>query len=171
MNEYTKQAKDFLETTKTSFKAEFNRHGLHFPDDKDTRDIYKITLSRSGRTFTFGFGQSIVHSGKWRAAYDLCGYTRGQCLTEAEFKKARGRLLGNGKWWIKNSQFQAPTAYDVLASLTNNNPGTFEDFCNEYGYSTDSILAKKTYEAVVHEYTQLCTLFSDKEMALMAEIQ
>lgn len=65
MNEYEKQANDFLKATDTAFSVEFVEHGLHFPSDKEPRDIYKITLSRNGRKYSFKFGQSIANSGEW----------------------------------------------------------------------------------------------------------
>lgn len=54
-----------------------------------------------------------------------------------------------------------PTMYDILATLTKYNPETFEDFCGEYGYNTDSIKALKTYKAVQREFNGVNRLFSD----------
>ncbi len=49
MSKYTEQADQFLKDTETEFKAEFVKHGIHFDEDKETRDIYKITLTRESR--------------------------------------------------------------------------------------------------------------------------
>lgn len=54
-----------------------------------------------------------------------------------------------------------PTMYDILTCLTKYNPETFEDFCSEYGYNTDSINAQKTYKAVKREFNGVNRLFSD----------
>ena len=54
-----------------------------------------------------------------------------------------------------------PTMYDILTCLTKYNPETFEDFCSEYGYNTDSIKALKTYKAVQREFNGVNRLFSD----------
>lgn len=64
-----------------------------------------------------------------------------------------------------------PTAYDVLCCLTKYDPGTFEDFCNEFGYNTDSRKAEKTYKAVQDEYLNVSRLFTETELELMKEIQ
>ena len=32
----------------------------------------------------------------------------------------------------------SPVAYDVLAAITKTDPGSFEDFCDELGYDSDS---------------------------------
>lgn len=63
-SEYQLQAEKFLADTKTSFEAELVGHGPYSEGDTESRDIYKITLTRQElRPFIFKFGQSIVHSG------------------------------------------------------------------------------------------------------------
>ena len=64
-----------------------------------------------------------------------------------------------------------PDSYSVLACLTKYDPGTFEDFCNEFGYDVDSISATKTYEAVGKEWAGMERLFSDEDLELLREIQ
>lgn len=54
-----------------------------------------------------------------------------------------------------------PTVYDVLACLTKDEVGTFEDFCANFGYSDDSIKAKKTYLAVKREFEGVKRVFGD----------
>jgi len=50
-------------------------------------------------------------------------------------------------------------------------PESFENFCDCYGYDTDSRKAEKVYNAVKEEYLNLTTLFNDDEMELLREIQ
>ena len=54
-----------------------------------------------------------------------------------------------------------PTMYDILTCLTKYDPESFEFFCGEYGYNTDSIKALKTYKAVKREFNGVNRLFSD----------
>jgi len=56
---------------------------------------------------------------------------------------------------------QDPTMYDVLACLTKYDPGTFENFCSDYGYDTDSRSAERTYKAVCKEWRAVDRLFDD----------
>ena len=63
-----------------------------------------------------------------------------------------------------------PTAYDVLACLTKYDPGTFDEFCSEYGYNTDSRQAFKTYKAVVREWKNIEKLFSPEQIEALQEI-
>lgn len=117
MTHYEKQVQDFLRETGTEVKIKFVEYAPYFPGEKESRDIYRVTLRRCPpgsarkRSYTTRFGASI---------------------TDTE--------LG-----------QEPTAYDVLACLEKSDPGTFEEFCSEYGYSDDSIKATKLYGSVVRE--------------------
>ena len=42
MNEYEKQANDFLNKTNTEFRIEFLKYDYYFNNDNTKRDIYKI---------------------------------------------------------------------------------------------------------------------------------
>jgi hypothetical protein len=64
-----------------------------------------------------------------------------------------------------------PNEYDILSCVEKYDPESFEDFCSNYGYDTYSRTAEKTYKACVDQYNALCTLFSDKEMEMLRDIQ
>ena len=168
---YQQQAIDFLTITGTSFTAEFVENGKHFEDDKDTRDIYKITLKRGQRKYSFNFGQSIINS----------QYYQDLKIKDRTYTLSGGRRTGNysitninkyisGGNDLKLIKGQAPTPYDVLACLTKYPVYGFEDFCSEYGYDTDSRKAYKTYKAVKKEWENVAILFNDSELELLREI-
>ena len=77
--DYNKQAIDFLNATSTSFEAKFKDHDFYFPDDKEQRDIYRITLKNKLHTYRFNFGQSINNTGIAPRPYDILS-----CLTKYE---------------------------------------------------------------------------------------
>lgn len=52
-----------------------------------------------------------------------------------------------------------PTAYDVIACLPWYDPGTFANFCSEYGYDEDSRKAEQTYRAVKAQAANLARIF------------
>ena len=52
-----------------------------------------------------------------------------------------------------------PTEYDIVSCITKADPGTFEDFCSEFGYDTDSRQAEKTYRAVKSEWNKVARVF------------
>lgn len=64
-----------------------------------------------------------------------------------------------------------PTAYDVLSCLTKSDPGTFENFCSEFGYDTDSIKANRIYRNVKAEWLDVSDFFTDYELKELREIQ
>lgn len=166
--EYDIQADDFLAATNSAIKVQYLKTGIYFEGDKDQRDIYGVTISRGSREMKFNFGNSINDSGEviFLDSYAVKKYGR-KFGTRKEAIQA-GLTGGDYK---KNENYSAPSSYDILTCLTKYNPGSFENFCSEFGYDIDSKRAEKTYHAVVKEYTDLCTLYSDEELQILAEIQ
>ncbi len=66
-----------------------------------------------------------------------------------------------------NAGAEEPTMYDILTCLQKYDVGSFENFCGEFGYDTDSRKAEKVYKAVCKEYEAMDRLFSD----IMDELQ
>lgn len=173
---YQQQATDFLAATGTTLTVTFLKHGKHFDDDKDDRDIYQCELKRGSRSYKFNFGQSIACSGEYQVRKGLqnkvwCEDATGGkiCLNAKEFKALKW-MTGIERDILKNPDFAAPTAYSILSCLTKYDCGSFKDFCSEFGYDTDSKKAEKTYNAVKDEYTNVCALFTDKEIEQLQEI-
>lgn len=66
---------------------------------------------------------------------------------------------------------QTPKAYDLLASLTKYDPDTFENFCGDFGYDTDSRKGLETYLAVQAEWQKVRKFFTVEELEELREIQ
>lgn len=87
------------------------------------------------------------------------------------------RLIKGGKQYTFNfgqsiaEDSNEPTLYDVLTCLQKYDVGTFEDFCSDYGYDTDSRTAFKTYKAVVKEFQAMERLFNSEELEVLQMIQ
>lgn len=65
-----------------------------------------------------------------------------------------------------------PTNYSILACLDTYSDGSsFEDFCAEMGFDTDSITALKTYEAVQKQIEGLKSVMSVEALEELNEIQ
>jgi len=172
--DYEQQAIDFLTSTGTEFKVEFLENGKHFDDDKDVRDIYKITLKRGQRKYSFKFGQSITNSQYYQdrikeRTYTLSGGSRTGNYSINDISKYNGGL-GLGGYQLKLVPGKMPTAYDVLACLTKYPVYDFEDFCNGFGYDIDSRKARKVYKSVKKEWENIAILFNDAELELLREI-
>jgi hypothetical protein len=152
MNDYQKQANDFMAKTGTKFNAELIGHDKYFDDDKYSRDIYKITLERNGKKYSFHFGQSVANS------------------KGPEYEKKLNNAQGFMEQVKIKKQVKAPSAYDVLSCVTKNDPGTFDDFCSDFGYDTDSRTAEKIYFDVQKEWKEINKMFNDV-MDELSEIQ
>jgi hypothetical protein len=132
MSEYTDQAEAFLTKHGLTFRAVFVEYAPYFPDDKEPRNVYTLTLSAKGRgRYTTRFGDSI----------------------------------NNTRTGIK------PNAYDLLTCITKYDPGSFADFCSEFGYDEDSRKAEKTYKAVKRDWAKVSKFFTPAELEELAEIQ
>ena len=183
-NEYDKQAEDFLKATKTTINIKFDSYRKYFPQDKEKRDVYKITFKRGNGEYAFNFGNSVNDSG-----FEIIGF-RGNTVKTiprevfAKFKDTDGkneRYLYN---YINRFSFvpyrlssnkqlklpKEPSNYDILACLDVLYDDNFEEFCSSFGYDTDSRQAEKTYNAVLAQSNQLKILFNDKEIEKLAEI-
>jgi hypothetical protein len=63
-----------------------------------------------------------------------------------------------------------PSMYDVLTCLTKYEVGSFEDFCDEFGY-TNERQHGKIYDAVWAEYEAMEEMFSEDELEVLQCIQ
>lgn len=142
---YTKIIKQYEELTEKSYynkgaylianelgltmKVGDSEYKKHFPSDKDSRYVFKITLKKGGKQFSFNFGQSISEGSN------------------------------------------EPTLYSVLTCLQKYDIGSFENFCDDFGYDYDSRTAEKTYKAVVKEFEGMQRLFNSTELELLQNIQ
>ena len=54
-----------------------------------------------------------------------------------------------------------PGAYDILSCLTKNDPGTFHDFCDEFGYDEYKSSSMKVYKLVLQEWGEVEWIFGD----------
>jgi hypothetical protein len=152
LNEYEQHANETIAQMGINFKSEFDSHGRHFPDDKDTRDIWICTFTREGKKpLVIRFGQSIINSG---------GAPKG------------GQVWGRGldATGMLERKRRAPRAYDVLACIQKYPVDSFSDFCSCFGYDEDSIKARDLYIAVGEEAAKVARFFSPEELTIIQEI-
>lgn len=153
--DYEKQAKDFLEKAGATIEVKLVGNDYYFDGDKETSDIYRITIQRKGRKpWSFRFGQSIPK----REDCDICRRSN-FAYTLDEHRKFHGR--------------RKPTAYDVLTCLQKCNVGTMDEFAWEFGYDLKETKISeiiKTYNVLVEEYQKCVAMFGDM-MEELREIQ
>lgn len=110
-----------------------------------------------------GYRKHFIDDKKKRGTYEVTFLKRTYPIKTLEI--AFGQSITNSE------KKKAPTAYDVLACLTKSDPGTFDDFCGEYGYNNDSRKAFKVWESVAEEWQKVKTFFSKSELNELMEIQ
>ena len=157
------------------FKCEFLKNDFHFANDKNKRDIYKITIKRGDRKYSFKFGQSINKSG----FYFQMG--RNRVEIDRKYTNESKQYLSANKLKLNAFDFStkidsihyptAPTLYEVLTCLQKYEVGTFEDFCGDFGYDNDSRSAFKIHKAVVKEYEAMQRLFTNEELEVLRLIK
>lgn len=86
------------------------------------------------------------------------------CDTQPRDTYAITILRGNASMTINFGQSIAnkgkkPSSYDILACLTKYNPGSFEEFCNDFGYDADSRKAYDIYLLMCKEWQGVKDVF------------
>jgi hypothetical protein len=126
-------------------------------------------LKATGATVKFKFLKHGKHFPGDKDERDIFQFTirKDKKYYMAKFGQSTSQSNGHGT--------KAPTAYDLLASITKHDPGTLEEFCSESGYNYESkqetLIAKQTYKGVCLEYAALQRLFTAEQLELMQEIQ
>ena len=69
--DYNKLGTDFATKVGLTMKIVSTRYGKHFEDDKDNRYIFRITLKRNKKSYTFDFGQAVASGNEAPSIYDV----------------------------------------------------------------------------------------------------
>lgn len=192
MNEYEKKAQEFLDQAGITFQAvligsdcpgfceDFGKgidlgkvdtyprkthiHGKH----------YRCTFTRATRPIGH---EAEQRTGKWQPGTLVIDFWNS--YADEEFNAWRfGKVEGQKDYpyWDKFSKQRhqprkTPTPYDVLTCVEKNEPATFEEWCSELGYDSDSRKAEKVYQAVQVEWRKVQQFFSAAEIEQLQEIQ
>ena len=185
-NEYEKQGLDFLAKHSITFSSALigNDCPPFCEDARNGKDMdlvdkfprrshihgkhYRITFSADKRKpFTFDFWNCYADEEYNHVVANFTKWDIGPGTSVHSFlHKYKAELSV-----VKGRKKRVPTPYDVLTCLTKNDPGTFDDFCSEYGFDNDSIRARTTWEAVVEEWRKVKAFFTDEELTEAQEIQ
>ena len=98
----------------------------YFPEDKESRNVYKVTLKKNGHQATMTFGQSI----------------------------------------FKTMDNEDPSLYDILTTIGSEltmEDESFEEFCSEFGYDSDSRKAEKQFKGLQKQNRRLSKVISKTE--------
>lgn len=125
-------------------------------------------LDIKGKESTRAYNAPLIS--KYRHPETSKGFTKGafeQCISRAIDRELKKTITA----YVERQDKIAPSAYDVIACLTKYDPFSFENFCSDFGYDTDSRSAERTYKAVKKEWNQVSKFFTPQEIEEMQEIQ
>ena len=166
MNEYTKQADDFLQATGTTFKIEYLRTGPYFADDKESRDIYQFTLKNERGEYSATFGNSLQATQDRANAAKYRGFSKypPNPKEEAKIKASITR----------HKAAPMPTAYDILVGLGHYTDPVFENWAADCGYDDapmkDYVTIRAIHDACLKEQQAMERLFTAEEREVLQEI-
>lgn len=178
MNEYEKQAKDFLLATNTTLemvKAVPQKAPLWTKKGEKHGINYVVTLKNDRATYSFDFWNSIHNAELINAINNLARFSFEE--DQAHYQAERILRSSGYKVFRMNKEQKekeiaklAPSEYNILACLSPLYEDTLEDFCQAFGYDEDSILAEKTFQAVKEQDRMLRKLFNDSQLELLANM-
>lgn len=150
-NEYDTQAETFLSRNGLKFRAVLSdsKSPAWAKEGEETGHHYRVTIAKKP-DYTLrdqrGAGYKLPER---RLVFDFWG-----SIADARENKH-------------------PSAYDVLACISSDayTPETFEDFCAEYGYESDSIKALQMFRRCDRFAKRLRAFFTESELNELAEIR
>lgn len=179
MSEYTEQAEQFIAKHELEFRAVLigNDCPTFCKDAEENRDMDKVTVFPR-RTHIHGKHYRCTFSRKekdhfavdfWNSyADEQTNWVVDQRIQPWNYNQLPLVLVNLAK--AAGNKHVKVQAYDVLACITKSDPGTFDDFCSEFGYDTDSRKAEQVYYAVVKEWRNVQRFFTADELTELQEI-
>lgn len=166
------------------FSVSYQRH-CNFPNVKAEKTalrhaLYVLTITKNGKDYDFDFYDSIANSYKIDEGYSaaLAIKLYGECLNTArksnlqeyhvpyfQHNEEKNPIdLQKVKETTKNHQKYL--LVNILGSLIRdiNCPAAFSDFCDEYGYNSDSISAKSIWESVLEQNSKVTKCFNSEQI-------
>jgi len=184
MNDYNKQAENFLTSTNstltTTFREIKTEPGTSIADDRFTeckaRLAFDFTIKRGERS------TSGTYTGSIRDCYEILvgeAYPANMTLHTEALHQSNALLLDRQtarrvKKGTSSKDLPHPRPYDILSCLQKYEVDADVDaFAAEYGYrDTDTPIKEilRIHAACLAEYSGLLSLYNDAEMAMLQEI-
>lgn len=183
MDEYEKKAADFLKATNSTIKIEIptpeeTKKPLWYEKGDAEMQHYRVTLNSARGSWTFDFWDSISA----REAVDALDYLKKAQFGDYSQERYKSERILHDKLGRNINAYQArkqygelrdrlkPSQYAILSCLDLLYSDSFEEFCNEFGYDTDSRKAEKTYNAMLEQDRNLRRLFTLEELEKLEDI-
>jgi len=175
VTDYEKQAEDFLSRHSLTFAAVLV--GSDCPkfceDAAKGKDMDKTSVyPRKSHIHGKHYRCTILRR---KASASAVVFDFWNSYADEEFNALGDKHYRNGetpfKFGLKGkAAMKTPTAYDLLACVEKSDPGTFDDFCGNFVYDSDSRKAFDVYLAVQEEYRKITRFLTPEEIEEMQEI-
>ena len=147
LKEYSEEPDKLMELL-SQIKVSIKRMGvqkMYFNEEDEPREIVAITMKRDAREITFDFGLSLKDT---------------DTLANKKYSE-RKRVP-----YKEREEIWSGLLYSVLACCSCDYyiPTSFNDFCDELGYSQDSIKDRETFINCKEQQSKLEQIFSDDEI-------
>ena len=119
----------------------------YFTDDKQSRHVYDVTITRNGKSISFTYGDSVAN-------------------TEIMLNQNLSRTLAKKRKGVCDSRL-----YSILACVASDyycDP-QFKNFCADFGYDTDSRKAFDTWQKCLEQSEKLRTIFTDSDIECLPQ--
>lgn len=134
-------------------------HVIEQGKDKKQWECIRFDIKINGQSFQYHVGLSHVKTQRdfdykpmWENTARSVGYTE---ITEVPNK---GKFYNNSLSKMTRARVKQPKIEDVLHCLISDSDASeycFEDWCDNFGYDSDSISARKIYDECLENYHKL----------------
>lgn len=136
----------------------------YFPEETEERCIVEVSIKRGPCSIRFPFGLSLHDT-------DTLKYIWSPGYPPPHYGKIRGKHYDSSTLLLQaigrcNKEIREGLLYSILASISAEYhvPRTFEEFCHEFGYDTDSLKVRRTFEGCRDHSECLQSIFSPEEI-------
>lgn len=171
MNEYEKQAKDFLDACNAKIKITLvGKEINHLWDETKPRNKYHFIITTPRGSMEGDFWDSIRNTELFNMSY-VQFY---EAIQRKSFDAVVPADTPESNQFYKMLKEAKPNAYSILSCLEKYDVGSMDEFMHEFGYeiknAKDMANFIQTYNAVVQEYNDLCRIFTPEQMEMLREI-
>lgn len=164
---YDVQAEKFVKNADFHFVKEYTGHRLYFDGDKERRATFKITVfsnTDKAKSFSYDFGNSVAESFKARNREGVHFMQNAKSFASYETSELHKRDIVEVK--------TPPSDYSLLSCMASDSyqSDTFEDWCDDFGYDTDSRKALDTFLKCQIISADINRFFTETELEQLCEI-
>lgn len=142
-------------------------------------ECFKFNVSINGQEFKYHVGMGYAKKREDKQGFTLSMYEIKKIIDQgytlkSSYPENRYNIVGNCKVFQVSVLVKPPTIESIIHSLFIDSDVleySFDDWCNNYGYSNDSIKAKETYEECVKTAHKLKKALGVKYSEIKSEIE